>query len=181
MVPERTLTQILDDAENVEEFRLNPTKIQEEYGEFVERTLALKRVLKALNVCSAVTRFDPSHPFAVGLGEMARELVQKEEVSVASGEGPIRMCSEPPYTGGDPEARHLEVNPGLEKSRFDLWRDLKVMYTRCATVDDYHEANVYFLFGVCRRVGTNPSVQGESPGSFVAPLVTSVYLRAIYV
>ena len=34
LVPERTLTQILDEAENVEEFRLNPTKIQEEYGEF---------------------------------------------------------------------------------------------------------------------------------------------------
>ena len=65
---------------------------------------------------------------------------------MASGEGPIHMCSEPPYTGGDPEAQHLEVNPGVEKSRFDLWRDLRSMYTRCATVDDYHEANEYFLF-----------------------------------
>ena len=27
LVPERTLTQILDEAENVEEFRLNPAKI----------------------------------------------------------------------------------------------------------------------------------------------------------
>ena len=62
------------------------------------------------------------------------------------GEGPIRMCSEPPYTGGDPKTRHLEVNPGVEESRFNLWRDLRAMYTRCATVDDYHEANEYFLF-----------------------------------
>ena len=146
LVPERTLTQILDEAENVEEFRLNPAKIQEEYGEFVERTLALKRVLRALNVCSAATRFDPSHPFAVGLGEVARELAQKEEVSVASGEGPIRMCSDPPYIWGDPETRHLEVNPGVEKSRFNLWRDLRAMYTRCAVVGGQHEAYEYFLF-----------------------------------
>ena len=59
LVPERTLTQILDEVENVKEFRLNPAKIQAEYGEFVEQTLALKHVLKALNVCSAATRFDP--------------------------------------------------------------------------------------------------------------------------
>ena len=83
--------------------RLNPARIQEEYEEFLERTVALQHVLRALNICSAVTRFDHSHPFAVGLGEVARELARKEEVSVASGEGPIRMCSEPPYTGGDPE------------------------------------------------------------------------------
>ena len=56
------------------------------------------------------------------------------------------MCTEPPYTGGDPEARHLEVNPGVEESRFNLWRDLRAMYARCAVVDDLHEANEYFLF-----------------------------------
>ena len=56
------------------------------------------------------------------------------------------MCSEPPYTGGDLETRHLKVNPGVERSRFNLWRDLRAMYIRCATVDDYHEANEYFLF-----------------------------------
>ena len=146
LVPERTLTQILDEAENVEEFRLNPVKIEEEYGEFVERTLALKRVLRALNICSAVTRFDPSHPFAVGLGEVAREFARREEVSVASGEGPIRMHNEPPYVGGDPETRHLEVNPGVEEDRFNLWRDLRAMYTRCAVVGGQHEVYEYFLF-----------------------------------
>ena len=108
--------------------------------------MALQRVLRALNICSAITRFDSSHPFAVGLGEVARELAQKEEMSVASGEGPILMCSEPPYIGGDPETRHLEINPGVEESRFNLWCDLRAMYTRCAAVDDHHEANEYFLF-----------------------------------
>ena len=143
---ERTLAQILSEAENVKDLRLNLSKIQEEYGEFFERTMALQRVLRALNVCSAVTRFDPSHPFAEGLGEVARELARKEETSVASGEGPIRMCTEPPYTGVDPETRHLEVNPGVERSRLSLWRDLRAMYARCATVNDYHEASEYFLF-----------------------------------
>ena len=74
LMPERTLAQILSEAENVEELCLNPARIQEEYEEFVEQTVALQRVLRALNICSAVTRFDPSHPFAVGLGEVAREL-----------------------------------------------------------------------------------------------------------
>ena len=146
LMPERTLAQILEEAENVEELHLNPVKIQEEYEELVERTVALQRVLRALNVCSAVTRFESSHPFAVGLGEAARDLARREEVSVASGEGPIRMHSEPPYVGGDPEMRHLEVNPGVEESRFNLWRDLRAMYTRCAAVDDHHEINEYFLF-----------------------------------
>ena len=36
LVPERTLAQILDEAENAEELRLNPAKIQEEYEEFLE-------------------------------------------------------------------------------------------------------------------------------------------------
>ena len=103
-------------------------------------------MLRALNVCSAVTRFESSHPFAVGLGEAARDLAQREEVSVASGEGPIRMHSGPPYVGGDPEMRHLEVNPGVEESRINLWCDLRAMYTRCATVADHHEINEYFLF-----------------------------------
>ena len=74
LMPERTLAQILSKAENVEDLRLNPARVQEEYEEFLERTVALQRVLRALNICSAVTRFDPSHPFAVGLGEVAREL-----------------------------------------------------------------------------------------------------------
>ena len=146
LMPKRTLAQILTEAENVEELRLNPAKIQEEYEEFLEQTIALQRVLRALNICSAVTRFSSSHPFAEGLGEAARELARKEEVSVASGEGPIRMCTEPPYIGGDPETRRWEVNPGVEEHRFNLWRDLRAMYTRCMTVDDHHEANEYFLF-----------------------------------
>ena len=146
LMPERTLAQILEEAENVEELRLNPAEIQEEYEELVERTVALRRVLRALNVCSAVTRFVSSHPFAVGLGEVARDLVRREEVSVASGKGPIHMQSEPPYVGGDPGMRHLEVNPGIEESRFNLWRDLRAMYTRYAAVDNHHEANEYFLF-----------------------------------
>ena len=74
LMPERTLAQILREAENVEDLCLNPARIQEEYEEFLERTVALQCVLRALNICSAVTRFDPSHPFAVGLGEVAREL-----------------------------------------------------------------------------------------------------------
>ena len=146
LMPEQTLAQILREAENVEDLRLNPTRIQGEYEEFLERTVALQRVLRALNICSAVTRFDSSHPFAVGLGEVARELARKDEVSVASGKGPIRMHSELPYVGGDPETRHLEVNPGVEESRFILRRDLRAMYTRCAAVDDHHEMNEYFLF-----------------------------------
>ena len=56
------------------------------------------------------------------------------------------MYSEPPYIGGDPETRHLEVNPGVEESRFNLWRDLRAMYARCAAVDHHHEANEYFMF-----------------------------------
>ena len=103
LMPKRTLAQILIDAKDIEDLCLNPAGIQEEYKEFLERTIALQRVLRALNVCSAVTRFNSSHPFAVGLGEAARELAQKEEESVASGGGPIRMCVDPPYTGGDPE------------------------------------------------------------------------------
>ena len=91
LMPKRTLAQIFIDAKDIEDLRLNPVKIQEEYKEFLERTIALQRVLRALNVCSAVTRFSSSHPFALGLGEAAKELAQKEEVSVASGEGPIRM------------------------------------------------------------------------------------------
>ena len=146
LMPERTLAQILEEAENIEELRLNPVEIQEEYRDFVERTVALQRVLRALNVCSAVTRFDPSHPFAVGLGEVAKELARKEEMFETSGQGPLRMCTEPPYTGGDPEVRHLEVNPGVEENRFNLWRDLRAMYARCAVVYDFYEANEYFLF-----------------------------------
>ena len=108
--------------------------------------MALQHVLRTLNICSAITRFSSSHPFAVGLGEVARELTQKEEVFVASGEGPIRMCSEPPYIGGDPEMRHFEVNPGVEEGRFNLWRDLRAMYTRCEAAGEHCEANEYFLF-----------------------------------
>ena len=103
-------------------------------------------MLRALNACSAVTKFDPSHLFAVGLGEVAKELARKEEMFETSGQGPIRMCTEPPYTRGDPEARHLEVNPGVEENRFNLLRDLRAMYARCVVVDDLHEANEYFLF-----------------------------------
>ena len=146
LMPKRTLAQILIDAKDIEDLRLNPVKIQEEYKEFLERTIALQRVLRALNVRSAVTRFNSSHPFAVGLGEAARKLAQKEEESVASGGGPIRMCADPPYIGGDPETRHWEVNPGVEEHRYELWRDLRAMYTRCMTVDKYHEANEYYLF-----------------------------------
>ena len=145
LMPKRTLAQILIDAKDIEDLCLNPAGIQEEYKEFLERTIALQRVLRALNVCSAVTRFNSSHPFAVGLGEAARELAQKEEESVASGGGPIRMCVDPPYTGGDPETRRWEVNPGVEEHRYELWRDLRAMYTRCMTVDRYHEANEYYL------------------------------------
>ena len=146
LMPKRTLAQILTEAENVEDLRLNPAKIQKEYEDFLDRTLALQRVLRALNVCSPVTRFSFSHPFAIGLGEVAKELARKEEASVASGEGPIRMCTEPPYVGGDPNERRWETNPGVEESRFSLWRDLRAMYTRCVVVGDHHKANEYFLF-----------------------------------
>ena len=36
LMPERTLAQILEEVENIEELCLNPAEIQEEYGEFVE-------------------------------------------------------------------------------------------------------------------------------------------------
>ena len=39
LMPERTLTQILREAENIEEMRLNPARIQDEYEEFLERTV----------------------------------------------------------------------------------------------------------------------------------------------
>ena len=146
LMPKRTLTQILREAETVEEFRLNPVKIQEEYEEFLEKTVALQHVLRALNVCSSVTRFSFSHPFAVGLGEVVRELAQRENASATSGKGPIRMCEEPPYVGGDPEMRHLEVNPGVGTEQFNLWRDLRAMYTRCEVAEDCREGNDYFIF-----------------------------------
>ena len=41
LMPERTLAQILSEAKNVEDLRLNPVRIQEEYEEFLERTVAL--------------------------------------------------------------------------------------------------------------------------------------------
>ena len=75
-----------------------------------------------------------------------KKLAQEEELSVTSGEGPIRLCSEPPYVGGDLETRHIEVNPGIEEGQFNLWRDLRAMYTRCEAVYDQHEATEYFLF-----------------------------------
>ena len=86
---ERTLAQILEEAENVEELRLNPTKIQEEYEELVERTVALRRVLRALNVCSAVTRFVSSHPFTVGFGEVARILHEGKRYPWRLGRAPF--------------------------------------------------------------------------------------------
>ena len=36
LVLERTLAQILSEAKNVEDLRLNPARIQEEYEEFLE-------------------------------------------------------------------------------------------------------------------------------------------------
>ena len=45
------------------------------------------------------------------------------------GRGPLRLCSEPPYTGGNPDVVN-KVNPGIEESRFDLWRNLRALYTR---------------------------------------------------
>ena len=95
-------------------------KIQEEYKEFIDRTVTLQHVLRALNVQSAVTRFNSSHPFAVGLGEAMKKLAQEEELSVTYGEGPIRLRFEPPCVGGDPETRHIEVNPRVEEGRFNL-------------------------------------------------------------
>ena len=146
LAPDQTLAQIFAEAYHVDEGYLDPTKIQAEYKEFMERTRAVHCVLRALNVCSAVTRFSSDHPFAVGLGKVAREFAQKEEESVNSGQGPIRLCSEPPYLGGDPEMRRYEVDPGVAEYKFDLWRDLRAMYTRCEIADDQREANDYYLF-----------------------------------
>ena len=36
LMPERTLTQILREAEHIEVMRLNPARIQDEYEEFLE-------------------------------------------------------------------------------------------------------------------------------------------------
>ena len=63
-----------------------------------------------------------------------QKLAQEEELSVTSGEGPLRSCSEPPYTGGDPETQWIEVNLGVKEGRFSLWRDLWAMYTRIEIV-----------------------------------------------
>ena len=41
LMPERTLAQILSEAENVEDLRINPMRIQGEYEEFLEQTVAL--------------------------------------------------------------------------------------------------------------------------------------------
>ena len=69
LVLERTLLQISEEAEHLELWRLDPTKIQQEYIEFMDCMITLQRLLRALNVQSIVVRFNSSHPFAIGLGK----------------------------------------------------------------------------------------------------------------
>ena len=181
MIPERTLTQILREAEHVDLWRLNPERIQEEYKEFMDPTITLQRVLRALNVRSSTTRFNSSHPFAIGLGEVVRELAQEEELSVASREGPVRLCSEPPYVGGNPETRHIEVNPGEGEERFNLWRDLREMNTRIEAVYDQQKATEYLLFERLQVRWDEPLHARQIARSFAVPLTMYVYLGMIYV
>ena len=66
---------------------MNPAKLQKEYTEFVGCVVTLQRILEALNVQEAVTRFNYSHPFAIGLGEAMQRLAQEEEILTGSGGG----------------------------------------------------------------------------------------------
>ena len=67
LIPKRTLLQILREAEDAEAWRMNPAKLQKEYTEYVECMVTLQCILEALNVHEAVTRFNYSHTFAIGL------------------------------------------------------------------------------------------------------------------
>ena len=146
LIPKRTALQILREAEEVEAWRLNPAKLQREFTEHVECMVTLQRILTALNVTESVTRFNHSHPFAVGLGEAIQKLAQEEEILLKSGGESTRLIGEPPYVGGDPETRRIEVNPGVEKDRFDLWRNLRAMYTRISVMYEQQDGIEYFLF-----------------------------------
>ena len=108
---------------------LNPAKIQKEYITFMDNMVILQRILTALKVQHSVMRFTLSQPFAIGLGERMQEFDRMEKESVEMGRGPLRLCSEPPYIGGDPNATD-EVNPGVNRGRFDLWQYLRALYTR---------------------------------------------------
>ena len=146
LIPKRTLLQILREAEDREAWRLSPAKLQKEYIEFVECMRTLQNVLKALRVHEDVTRFNCSHPFAVGLGEAMQRLAQEEEMLIKSGGESSRLINEPPYVGGDPEMRRIEPNPGVKKDRYDLWIDLRAMYTRINVMYTQQYGIEYFLF-----------------------------------
>ena len=146
LIPKQTMLQILREAEVAEGCRLNPAKLQKEYTELVECMITLQRVLDALNVPEVVTRFHYSHPFAIGLGEAMQKLSREEETWIESGGESPRLINEPPYVGGDPNTRHLDVNPGVEPDRFDLWRDLRAMYTRISIMYEQQDGIEYFLF-----------------------------------
>ena len=61
------------------------------------------------------------------------------------GRGPLRLRSEPHYNGGDPNVVD-EVNPGVEENQFDLWRNLRVLYTRIEIALEQHEVMDHLLF-----------------------------------
>ena len=56
------------------------------------------------------------------------------------------MISEPPYVGGDPNTCRIEVNPEVEEGRFNLWRDLRAMYTRISVMYEQQDGMEYFVF-----------------------------------
>ena len=85
----------------------------------MDNMVTLQYLLTALNVQDTVVRFNSSHPFAIGLGKSMQAFGQREKEYVEMGLGPLRLCSEPPYIGGDPDVVN-EVNPRIEESRFDL-------------------------------------------------------------
>ena len=57
-----------------------------------------------------------------------------------------RLCTKPPYIGGDPNTRHIKVDPGVNKNQSNLWRDSRTMHTRISVIYEQHDEVNYFLF-----------------------------------
>ena len=119
-------------------------------------------------------------PFAIGLGEAMQKLAREEEIWTESGGESPRLTNEPPYVGGNPNTRHLDVNPGVEPGRFDLWRDLRAMYTRICAMYEQQDGMEYFLFECMQVLMRKGFVQIRLLVPFVAPPVMSVYLNSKY-
>ena len=81
-----------------------------------------------------------------------QEFNRMEKECVEMGRGPLRLCSEPSYIGSDPHATD-EVNPEINGERFDLWRNLRALYTRIEVALDSMKQWTIFCSCVCSSVG----------------------------